>query len=821
MSPKKSWFRNLSLAAVVCILVAISSVLISGQTASSPATGVPEDWSFRHLIFSNPGTAEEATAAGRLEQYNNIVNDPRYKFQQLKRNGGVEGSVATGATSTAATSATSTATTSAVKSASKPSKNPPPPTKPKPEGGAWAMNAAPVGVPASASNSFTAESTSGSLVINGLGSTLTISTLFSTSASCTYTAGAATATFARSGTSPYGVNLLAQVIALPSCGGVVGVTATSSGTSFTISALNPGSAGNQVALTSTFNHESTTWTSTSLGTGVFGAAGVGLGRYPAKYSFSTGTTAYCDSDPTPDYAVYNTGLAGSGSQATVIAYDNLYTGCSTSSVPIPNVYWAYNTGSGSVVTSPVISGDGTKVAIIETPASGAATLRIIQWNPGDGSDYSTPVAPANSISNTYYGAGGNGAWNSSSCSVAGSCMISVTFQADLNPDFTSSPYYDYSTDTLYVGDNSGYLHKFAGVFEGTSAGTGPGECTSSNAAGPCAGTWPALVTSGAAAASSPVYDSVSGYVYIGPASASGNGELAEVLATTGAVTFSGELATGATQIFDSPIVDSSSEEVYVFVNDSSATPHDASVYQLPAPFASASTGARQELGQGATYGYAHTGAFDNIYYDTPGSGHLYVCGRASGSQIPTLYRIPITGAGNTTMGTPLTGPALATGATDCSPLTEFDNGTDDFLFLSVQGNNQTTTPISCGVGSGCLMSFNITSPTFTISFGPEYVAVETGGTSALIIDNIAANVTGSQIYFTPLLTAMTCPGNTNTARASPTSTLEGDISATDTGANNSTTLSAPIGASSTATTLYGAIAASSTSTTLDGAHQLH
>ena len=329
MSPKKSWFRNLSLAAVVCILVAISSVLISGQTASSPATGVPEDWSFRHLIFSNPGTAEEATAAGRLEQYNNIVNDPRYKFQQLKRNGGVEGSVATGATSTAATSATSTATTSAVKSASKPSKNPPPPTKPKPEGGAWAMNAAPVGVPASASNSFTAESTSGSLVINGLGSTLTISTLFSTSASCTYTAGAATATFARSGTSPYGVNLLAQVIALPSCGGVVGVTATSSGTSFTISALNPGSAGNQVALTSTFNHESTTWTSTSLGTGVFGAAGVGLGRYPAKYSFSTGTTAYCDSDPTPDYAVYNTGLAGSGSQATVIAYDNLYTGCST------------------------------------------------------------------------------------------------------------------------------------------------------------------------------------------------------------------------------------------------------------------------------------------------------------------------------------------------------------------------------------------------------------------------------------------------------------------------------------------------------------
>jgi hypothetical protein len=48
--------------------------------------GLVDDWTTYHVIFSNPGTAVEALAQGRLAQWYRIVNDPRYIMQQLKRN---------------------------------------------------------------------------------------------------------------------------------------------------------------------------------------------------------------------------------------------------------------------------------------------------------------------------------------------------------------------------------------------------------------------------------------------------------------------------------------------------------------------------------------------------------------------------------------------------------------------------------------------------------------------------------------------------------------------------------------------------------------
>jgi Ice-binding-like len=63
------------------------------------------------------------------------------------------------------------------------------------------------------------------------------------------------------------------------------------------------------------------WTQ-DLGSG----ASVGAGNYPAKYSFRA-TSANCPGAAQPDFVVYGTGLAGSNSQATILAYDNLYSGC--------------------------------------------------------------------------------------------------------------------------------------------------------------------------------------------------------------------------------------------------------------------------------------------------------------------------------------------------------------------------------------------------------------------------------------------------------------------------------------------------------------
>jgi hypothetical protein len=48
--------------------------------------GMPEDWSHHHLIFSNPGTEDEAMANGTHDLWLNIVNHPRYILQQINRN---------------------------------------------------------------------------------------------------------------------------------------------------------------------------------------------------------------------------------------------------------------------------------------------------------------------------------------------------------------------------------------------------------------------------------------------------------------------------------------------------------------------------------------------------------------------------------------------------------------------------------------------------------------------------------------------------------------------------------------------------------------
>src|SRR5579862_4761997 len=85
MSAKKNFVYKLSMVVAVWGLVMISSVMIIGQQAPKQTIGVPEDWTHHRLVFSNPGTAAEALATGKLEEWSRTVNSPRYQFQQLKR----------------------------------------------------------------------------------------------------------------------------------------------------------------------------------------------------------------------------------------------------------------------------------------------------------------------------------------------------------------------------------------------------------------------------------------------------------------------------------------------------------------------------------------------------------------------------------------------------------------------------------------------------------------------------------------------------------------------------------------------------------------
>ena len=94
-------------------------------------------------------------------------------------------------------------------------------------------------------------------------------------------------------------------------------------------------------------------------------ASVAPGNYPAKYSFST-STANCASATSPDFVVFSTGLQSSGTVASIVAYDNLYSGCTG---PVPQTYFAYNTtasAAGTIKTSPVFSLDGSQLAFVQT-----------------------------------------------------------------------------------------------------------------------------------------------------------------------------------------------------------------------------------------------------------------------------------------------------------------------------------------------------------------------------------------------------------------------------------------------------------------------
>jgi len=468
--------------------------------------------------------------------------------------------------------------------------------------------------------------------------------------------------------------------------------------------------------------------SVSLGSG----GKVGAGFFPAKYSFDA-SAANCS-----DYVAFNTSLAGSATHASIIAFTKLYVGggCGT---PNPSTAWAYNTG-GTILTSVELSLDGKQMAFVHS-AAGGASLEILRPVNGQGTSATAPVSPGTTST--------TGAAYNTCKAGAGSCLLSLAFSGAHN-DTNSSPFYVYfgtAADTMFVGDDSGFLHKFTNVFNGT-----PSEVTT--------GGWPAQVA--VVKISDPVYDSASGTVLVLSSydGTSNGGRVHETNASTGANVASNEMGpttasgsachggasgTGTALTLDAPILDATANRMYAFVGNNGAG--SSAVYQFVPGFASNSCGSMETVGTGSTTGIpVYTGAFDGIYFaSTPTSptGNLYVCGNAGGNA--TFYRVPISG---NALGAPsAVSTALSTATTTCSPVTEFENVGVDRAFVSVQASGNTAGAIGCPA-TGCIMSFNVsagTTPTATSA-----AAGETGGTSGIVIDNLGATAGASQVYFSTL-----------------------------------------------------------------------
>jgi hypothetical protein len=320
--------------------------------------------------------------------------------------------------------------------------------------------------------------------------------------------------------------------------------------------------------------------------------------YPAKFTFDVNGAADC----TNDFVVFALNLASSSTQAGIVAFNNLYSSYPTPGFcgfSPPTVKWAYNTTPGGITTSPVLSLDGAKVAYMENSSPPAFHVLTIGTTGNNG----TITAPATP------GVGNNAVDVRVALGTAPSDKGSPVFVVYDAPSLTNGC--SASTGCVaYVGADDGKLYKITGVFGATPALAGA--------------PWPLTVslTSNGKVLTGPVLDSITQRIFIG----TGDGliKMARLSASdpcTGSVpapcvdsTVLNLNSTGSHAIIDPPIVDSTNQTVFVFLNNNGAG-------NFAFAQATTSLGSPVIVAAGANTGQpVHAGAFDNAYLSWPGTG---------------------------------------------------------------------------------------------------------------------------------------------------------------------------------------------------------
>jgi hypothetical protein len=470
-------------------------------------------------------------------------------------------------------------------------------------------------------------------------------------------------------------------------------------------------------------------------------------QYPAKYQFDV-TAENCNSD----YIVFGLTVT-SGTQANLVGINNLYTGATPAcNGGAPAVAFAYNTVTqtgGQIKTSPEISADGTKVAFVESTSSGSYFHVLVLPNP-------IPTPPAHSGTVLLPA-------TPTSCAAptTAGCMTTLTIQTSAT-DSNSSPWIDYNADTAYVGSDNGILYKITPVFRGGA----PALVND-------ASNWPVTVSTNIynTILTAPVADDTAGLIFVGD----GEGYLYSIKQTSPGKTFAAQQTVGwvydgsndgsgkpGTGIVDPPIAvtdpanPTNPDQVFSFTGCSIVQGIGGAVTQLSANFTTGTTASASntvDLGSASGNGdctgnNVHTGTFDNTFWASgTTSGHMIACGFVDDGGAPAepkMYMFPFTaGVLNNATASSATFVIDTTKGDECSPLTEFSNGTTDRLFYGV------------GSTDGYLQSSTITTTltTPTCTGAPTTTCVKSpaalGGTSGIVIDNQLSNG-GTNIYFSTL-----------------------------------------------------------------------
>jgi hypothetical protein len=432
-----------------------------------------------------------------------------------------------------------------------------------------------------------------------------------------------------------------------------------------------------------------------------------------------------------------------------VGLDQLYTGTGPAGICTganPTVTWAYNgsTAGGSVLTSPTISLDGTKIAYVES-AAGSSIFHILTTlaGPGQGT-VAAAAAPAVPNNCTVSGTG----------APTSTCIKSVKYSATATTTLADA-WVDYTTDKAFVASDDGKISRISCVF---NCGVNAQPTIDWTYTLPVAGTGGAQpVPNG------PVYDYPSGRLFIGDqlgelwvinaAGSTPTLNAGPVMIGGGGCTTAhppGRTGTGADctatgtayGIPDSIILDASggAQKIYAISGNDGVSGASAVLAQLNMNLTGEVAVA---VGQGDVNLYH--GAFNNGYWGgTPASsGDLFVCGTGSADTTPWIYWIGFTSyptMNSTTAGSVTrSGPAGA----PCVPFTEFYNPN-----INLGGNTTHHDLLMGGIvaagTSGLMITDDISVLPLTQGLNDT---TEAGGVSGVIIDNVSTSNQASSMYF--------------------------------------------------------------------------
>ncbi|MGA3212369.1 MAG: hypothetical protein ABSD20_13770 [Terriglobales bacterium] len=438
------------------------------------------------------------------------------------------------------------------------------------------------------------------------------------------------------------------------------------------------------------------------------AGGISPNNTPVDYA-SFGSAHDC----TNDYTAFVTGRydPGSNAEATIVGFNNLYSGCSGTS---PHVYFSYeieDPTSGNMLqaqSSPAVDWlDGSQLAFMVSDNYGCGTcsasssLVVLRWagNPSNGTQtQGTIAAPKVLNSGTGYVSPISYATCTAPCytiirytdSTSSPCnSTNANYTGICNSLPAEAPYYDLNTDWLFVGDNQSNLHHFTNIF-GLYSSAGPAEDLT--------GDWPAFLLDSACSSplviSSPIYDAFTGDVFAGTSGGCTNVWAVQTTnsyggtGTGGMVDNESTTLSGCNGVVDSLQYDFSTLFLYATSDN--------------APYA---------CGRGCTH------YMDTIWqFNITGTGGL-----APSSCCPPLGTVPtnswcVIGTGTKTGS----GACNATGYHDITWDGQFDNvfeqsGTSTGYLYAAGNHNGPLTLYQCGVTAGVLPSGNATTVTALMS----------------------------------------------------------------------------------------------------------